>query len=236
MYLNIYLNSLAGVKAKVRMTVNPAAIPEEKPSDKEYNFRAQEQKFQRLLEEERNKRLEQERKLQELEKRFQSPKEEEDESDDDPYIDHRKLEKKLAKYDQKVRQETSTQIQQAVQEALAEERRQSWMKNNADFYEIMQHADKLQERDPELADTILAMPNNFERQKLVYKSIKAMGLHKKEEPKPIQQTIENNRRAPYYQPTNQGVPPYQATGDFSKAGQQTAYQKMQDLKRRLSGV
>jgi len=80
------------------------------------------------------------------------------------------------------------------------------MKNNPDFYEVMNHAQKFAERDPELAESILTMPEGFERQKLVYKNIKALGIHKKEEPKPsIQETIDKNRRSPYYQPSGVGA-------------------------------
>jgi len=78
------------------------------------------------------------------------------------------------------------------------------------------------------------MPAGFERQKLVYKNIKALGLHK-EKPREstIQEKIDANRRSPYYQPSNVGSSPYGGTGDFSNNGQKNAYDKMQELKNRL---
>ena len=119
---------------------------------------------------------------------------------------------------------------------MAEERKNSWLKNTPDFYEIMGHAQAFAERDPELAETILSMPEGFERQKLVYKNIKALGLHKKEEPRAsIQDKIDQNKRSPYYQPSGMGAAPYAAAGDFTPSGMKNSYAKMQELKNRLRG-
>src|SRR4029079_19055605 len=97
------------------------------------------------------------------------------------------------KFGQQIKQETQSEIQKAVQKALAEERQQNWIRNNPDFFEVLKHADKIPQLDQELADTILAMPDNFERQKLVYKSIKTFGLHKPQVKDPsIQEKIDNN--------------------------------------------
>lgn len=197
-------------------------------SDKELNFRKQEAMYQKMLEKERQEKLELQRQLQQR----TIPEEEDD--DDEPYVDRKKLEKKLNTFGQKTKQETESIVQQEVRKALDQERQQNWMKNNPDFYDVMQHAQKFADRDPELAETILSMPEGFERQKLVYKNIKALGLHKKDEPKPsIQDTIEKNRRSPFYQPTGVASPPYAAAGDFSPTGQKSAYDKMQQLKAQL---
>jgi hypothetical protein len=78
------------------------------------------------------------------------------------------------------------------------------------------------------------MPEGFERQKLVYKNIKALGLHKPEEKAPsIQDKVDANRRSPYYQPSGVGSAPYAPVGDFSANGQKAAYEKMQELKSKL---
>ncbi len=111
----------------------------------------------------------------------------------------------------------------------------SWLESNPDFYEtLQQHAEKLPQRAPKLAESILRMPDSFERQQLVYNNIKALGLDK---PQPkessIQEKIDANRRAPYYQPTGVGSAPYASAGDFSSSGQKNAYDKMQELKNRL---
>lgn len=214
------------------MTAENQAVQtqETKPSDKELNFRALEAKYQRELEKERAARLEAERIAQQ---KSQAQSAEEDE-DDQPYVDHKKLNKKLARFGEQAKQQTQSEIKQAVQMALQEERKTNWMKQNADFYDVLQHADKLMIKDPELAESILEMPDTFERQKLVYKNIKALGLHKPEvKQSPIQEKVDANRRSPYYQPSGVGAAPYSSSSDFSESGQKQAYAKMQELKNKL---
>lgn len=199
---------------------------EQKPNDKELNFRKLEERYQRELAQERAARLEAEKLAQERLKPAQ-----EDEDDDEPYVDRKKLNKTLAKFGEQSYKQTQTEIQKAVHTALNEERKQNWLKNNGDFYDVLQHAEKFAQYDPELAETILEMPEGFERQKLVYKNIKALGLHKPKEIAPsIQQKVDANRRSPYYQPSSVGTAPYSTTSDFSKEGQKQAYEKMQQLK------
>lgn len=205
---------------------------ENKPSDKELNFRALESKYQQQLAQERAER---ERLTRELEQRQRhSNKEEEDDEESEPYVDNKRLTKKLAKFGEQAKQQTQTEIRQAVQTALHEERKNNWLKQNPDFYDILQHAEKFAQRDPELAESILEMPEGFERQKLVYKNIKALGIHKPEEKKSsIQEKVDANKRSPYYQPSGVGTAPYSTSGDFSPLGQEQAYKKMQELKKQL---
>lgn len=204
---------------------------ETKPNDKEYNFRQLEQKYQRQLEQERAARMEAEKAVQEAQQR-KSLVDEDDDSE--PYVDHKKLKREQAKFGQEIKQQTQTEIKQAVQQALAQERQQNWIKSNPDFYDILQHAEKLAQQDPDLAESILDMPDTFERQKLVYKNIKALGVHKpKAVESSIQQKVDANRRSPYYQPTGVAASPYSAAGDFSPSGQKNAYDQMQKLKAQL---
>lgn len=203
-----------------------------KQNDKELNFRQLEQKYQRELEKERAARLEAERKAQEVTTAKQSH--DDDDNDDEPYVDKRKLQKALAKFSDQNKQSTQTEVQRAVQSALADERKANWIKGNPDFFEVLQHADRFAEKNPDLAETILEMPEGFERQKLVYKNIKALNAHLPEQKQTsIQDKIDANRRGPYYQPSGVGASPYAAAGDFSPSGQKNAYDKMQQLKSRL---
>ena len=115
-------------------------------------------------------------------------------------------------------------------------KRTSYLKQKSDFNNVMtaEMMQKLVDKDPELAETILEMPDGFARQKLVYHAIKAIGLDRKEEAKPsIQDIVEKNRRSPYYQPSGTGTAPYAQVGDYSPSGQKNAYDKMQELKARL---
>jgi hypothetical protein len=206
---------------------------ENKPTDKELNFRALEAKYQRQLEQERAARLEAERVAQEAVNKKQQHQEDE-ENDDEPYVDHKKLKKTLSSFERNLEEKIEKKAEEKARYLLDKEKRESWIRNNPDFYEVLQNAEKFAQKDPDLAETILEMPDTFERQKLVYKNIKALGLHKPEVKQPtIQDKIDANRKSPYYQPTGVGTAPYGQNGDFSSTGQKQAYEKMQQLKKQL---
>ncbi len=203
-----------------------------KTNTNEQNISAMRMKYERELAQERAARADAERIAREAQARHNPVNDDEDDSE--PYVDHKKLEKKLAKFGEQSQRQTQSEIQKAVGLALQEERKQNWIKQNGDFYEVLQNAEKLAQKDPELAESILEMPEGFERQKLVYKNIKALGLHKPQEKIPsIQEKIESNRRSPYYQSSGVGTSPYSSQSDFSTQGQKQAYDKMQELKNRL---
>lgn len=214
------------------MSQNSQAPSQDKPSDKELNFRQLEAKHQRQLDQERSARIAAEQRIQELSQKPAAPLD--DDQDDEPYVDHKKLERKLQRFGQQQSQQTQSDIQKAVQQALSQERQQNWIKSNPDFYDVLEHSNKLAMKDPDLAESILDMPEGFERQKLVYKTIKSQGLHKPE-PKAtsIQDKVDANRRSPYYQPSNVGSAPYSSQSDFSDSGKKQAYDKMQELKKSL---
>ncbi len=216
------------------MTVPPVENQvQEKQNEKEYNFRLQEAKYKRELEQERSARLDAERRAEEaIAKRQQVA--DDDDDDNEPYVDNKRLNKTLAKFGEQSKQQTQTEIQRAVQTALSEERKQNWIKTNGDFYQVLQHADKFAEQHPELAESILEMPDTFERQKLVYKTIKAHGIDKPaQKQSSIQDTVNARARGNQYQPAGVGSAPYQSSSDFSASGQKQAYEKMQELKNRL---
>jgi hypothetical protein len=210
---------------------------EQKPSDKELNFRALEAKYQRQLDQAHAEKVEAQRIAQEALAKSQKHRDEEEDDSSEPYVDHKKLEKKLARFGEQNQKQTQSEIQKAVQQALGEERKLNWIKQNPDFYATLQNnAEKLFQKDPELAETILEMPDTFERQKLVYKNIKAFGLDRPEAKQPsIQEKIDSNKRSPYYQPSGVGSAPYASAGDFSASGQKQAYDKMKELQNRLRG-
>lgn len=199
-------------------------------NSKEINFRAQERAMREHYEKQlATERAERERVAKELELARQSN---DDDADAEPYVDHKKLKKTLNKYDQQLQQSTQSEIQKAMHQVREDTRRESWLENNPDFEETLQlHAEKLAKKSPALANSILAMPDTFERRKLVYQTIKEMGLNKPEEKQQsIQDKIEANKRGQFYQPTNVASAPYQGQqSDFSKTGQEAAYKKMQSL-------
>lgn len=201
-------------------------VPEQKVTDKELNFRAFEAKMKRELEAEREKS----QKLQrELDEKLATKEVEEDV---EPYVDNKKLHRELNNFGRKTKEETRQDIQQTVQQALYEERKQAWIEQNSDFYEVMEkNAARFMEKAPDLAKTILQMPDTFERAKLVYHNIKTLGIDRPE-PKQtsIQEKIDANRRSPFYQPPSMGSAPYAQAGDFSESGMKNAYEQMQKLK------
>ena len=208
----------------------------DKPSDKELNFRALEAKYQRQVEQERNARLEAEKKNEELQSYRQAQsKDDDDDVSSEPYIDEKRLTKKMNKFGQATQTEINKAMEQAKYAAKEELKQEMWLDNNPDFYDTLQLAEKFAQEAPELAKTILRMPEGFERQKLVYQNIKQLGIDKpKVKESGIQDKIDANRRSPYYQPSGVGTSPYQSQSDFSPSGQKQAYAKMQELKARLS--
>jgi len=205
------------------------AAAENKANSKEMNFRALEQK----LAQERAARLEMEKELQRLNQMKQQAVVDDDDTDE-PYVDHKRLSKTLNRLGQQTQSDIQKGMEQAKYAAKEELKKEFWLEQHTDFYEILQKADKFAERAPKLAESILQMPDGFERQKLVYNNIKALGLDQPEaKQSSVQDKIDANRKGPYYQPSGVGSAPYAGQGDFSASGQKNAYAKLQELKNRL---
>jgi len=208
----------------------------------ESNLSKQRKMYERQLEQERIARQQAEDRIAALERTVQerakqsSSDDEDDQEDNEPYVDRRKLSKELNKFQKNIEQ-TIDQKAEAKAAALIElERKNSYLRENADFEQVMNQEtiEKFAQKHPRLAENILRMPDGFERQKLVYENIKALGINKPEEKQSsIQEKIDSNRKGPYYQPTGVGGPGYASAGDFSASGQKNSYAKMQELKNRL---
>ncbi len=201
---------------------------ENKQNDKEYNFR----KLENQLNQERAARLELEKKLEERNR--QPIQQETEEDDDEPYVNKKRMESKFNSFEKKMEQRIDQRAEEKARGMMEKEKQDNWLRNNPDFYEVMQHAEKFAEADPELAETILRMPEGFDRQKLVYKNIKSMGFNKPaQKQSTIQDKIDANKRSPFYQPSGVGTSPYSSQADFSQGGQKQAYDKMKELQARL---
>lgn len=211
----------------------PVNQVEQKQNDKELNFRALEQKYQRALDQERQAREIAEAATRDALSR--RPAQEDEDDDSEPYVDKKRLKKTMSQFGQNTQSEIQKAMEIAKQSAKEELKQEMWLENNPDFYDILQHAEKFAKKAPKLAETILRMPEGFERQKLVYQNIKELGIDKpKVEESSIQQKVDANRRGPYYQPTGMGSAPYAGQqSDYSPSGQKTAYDKMKELQSRL---
>jgi hypothetical protein len=208
----------------------------------EINLSKQRKMYERQLEQERLARQQAEERIIALERasqertRGRNPDDEDDQEDNEPYVDRRKLSKELNKFQANI-EKTIDQKAEAKAAAMIEiERKNSYLRENADFNQVMtaETIEKFAEKHPRLAENILRMPDGFERQKLVYENIKALGVDKPEQKQSsVQEKIDANKKSPYYQPSGVGAAPYAAAGDFSPSGQKNAYAKMQELKNKL---
>lgn len=216
------------------MTEDVQDVQEEKSqSDKELNFRKLEAKYERQLAQERAEREAQLKRVQEEYEnklnQFQKP----DDDDEDIYIDKKRLNRQLTDFEKSLEKKFDQRAEEKARSLMDQRQREQYLKDNPDFYQTLEkHADDFAEKSPHLAQSILKMPEGFDRQMLVYHNIKALGLDKPKEN--IQDKINQNQRGPYYQPSGMGSAPYNNTaGDFSPAGKKNAYEKLKELKSRL---
>ena len=215
------------------MTENQVAVQENKPSDKEINFRKIEEKHRRELAEMQVRLEEADRKASEALSRRQV---EEDDTDDEPYVGHKKLEKKFNSFEKRLEEKIDKRAEEKARMLIETKEDEEWMNKSSDFDDVMKEENlvKLLNKAPALAQSIKRMPDGKEKQKLVYNTIKSMGIDKPEQKQPsVQEKIDSNRRSPYYQPSGVGTAPYAQVGDFSEQGQKNAYSKMKDLQKRL---
>lgn len=211
---------------------NSQAQPEIKQNDKEYNF----SQLRKQLEQEKQARLQTEQRLAQIEQERLTKQQSyvnDDDDDSEPYIDKKALRKELSKFGQDINKTIEQKAEEKARILLEQERQQQFFKQNPDFNQIMtpEMIQKFAEKHPDTAESLLEMPDGFARQKLLYRAMKDVGIHKPpESPKPsIQDSINNNRKPMYYQPSGMNNPPYANAGDFSEAGQKNAYDKMKQL-------
>lgn len=207
-------------------------------SNAELNF----SRLRKQLETERQQNEELRSRLEQLERvqlvaneRLSAPVDEEEESED-PYVDHKALKKKFSRWEQSLEQKIDQKAAQKAAELMEREKETQYIRSNPDFYDTMtpEKIDEFAKKHPAIVDRLMQMPANFHRQALLFEQMKVLNNIKKEEAKPsIQETIDRNRRTPYYHPSSVGTAPYGNTGDFSAGGQKSAYQKMQELKARI---
>ncbi len=216
------------------MTENQVAVQENKPSDKEINFRKIEEKHRRELSDMQARLEETERRANEALSRNRD--DDEDKDDDEPYVGHKRLEKKLSNFERKMEEKIDRKAEEKARMLIGQKEEEDWIKNNSDFSDVLREENlvKLVNKAPGLAESIKRMPDGIEKQKLVYNTIKSMGLDKPEQKQQsIQEKVDANRRSPYYQPSGVGAAPYNSVGDFSDSGQKNAYNKMKELQKRM---
>jgi fused signal recognition particle receptor len=220
------------------MSINTNPTPEtqeQKQNDKELNFN----NVRKSLETERLARQQAEARMAELERQMKESQRshaKDEDDDDEPYVDHKKLTKKLASFEKNMEEKIDRKAEEKARSLLEQERQGSYLRENPDFQQVMSSdvVQKFADSHPRLAENILRMPEGFERQKLVYENIKALGLDKPKAKEPsVQEKIDANRRSPFAPAPGHAGPGYSVQGDFSESGQKSAYDKVQELKKRL---
>ena len=207
-------------------------------SDQEVNFA----RLRKQLEQERAEKLQIKQRLDEIERlqvqKVQSPVSHDDDDDSqEPYVDNKRLKKSLTNLKEDIKKSFKEEVQQEARVLIEQQRQQTYVKSNPDFNQTLtpENIELFAKEHPAIAEGMLRMPDTFDRQALLYEQIKAFQAKKKEaERASVQQTIDQNRKSPFYHPTGIGTAPYNAMqGDFSEAGQKNAYEKLQALKARL---
>ncbi len=210
-----------------------------KEDDKAFNF---EQLRKKLESTEREKQVAQaklmayEKEIAEAARKKIRDVDHDDDYSDEPYVDEKRLNRKFEKFEERFGKRVDEVAEQKARQMVEQERNQMFLKQNPDFTHILNSEviEKFAAKHPEIAEPMLEMPDGFARQKLLYQAIKLSGVHKPPENKPsIQETIDKNRKSPYYQPSGVAAAPYAGGGDYSDTGMKTSYDKVQELKKRL---
>lgn len=207
------------------------ATPPQEESQKEYNFA----QLRKQVEQERAERIRLAEENEQLKRMSSKPVDEEDD-DSEPYVDRKKLNKFGQKLAEQNKQTTSEIVKNEVQRAIQETERKMWFKANPDFNKVMtpEILNKFEQQHEDLAQSILKIPDEFERQRIAYSNIKALRLDQPAVKEvPIQDKVDANRRSPYYQPSGQATAPYAQVGDFSDAGMKNSYDQMKALQKKL---
>ena len=209
----------------------------------ETNLAKQRQMYERKLEQERLEKQQLAERIAAIEavnkerQHRSNTNDSDDTEDSEPYVDHRKLHREFDKFQRRLEETFDKKAEAKAAAMIEQERMNNYVKQNSDFNQIMENGELIQkfaDKYPALAENILRMPQNFDRQKLVYENIKALGVDKPEQKQPsVQEKIDANRRSPYYQPSGVGTAPYAQQGDYSPSGQKNAYQKMKELQSKL---
>jgi hypothetical protein len=95
-----------------------AEVSNDQQSVKEINFRKQEAMYLRQVEQERNEKEKLKQELESLRRQPQQTQEDDDESE--PYVDHKKLNKKLSSFGQTTQSEIQKAMETAKQAAKEE--------------------------------------------------------------------------------------------------------------------
>lgn len=169
-----------------------------------------------------------------------TPTQDDSEDDNEPYIDKKRLAKEMGNLKSSLAVEIDQKAEEKARTLMAEERKKDFFKNNKDFHEIMQQEEiqKFISEQPGLAEDLETLPDNFERQKVVYRMIKTLKDLKTTQPvapsqpkSPLAAAFESRKASMAYQPGGSSGGPFQSMGDFSQGGMKNAYDRFKSLQK-----
>jgi hypothetical protein len=205
-------------------------------SNKEFNFR----KLEAAREADREARIRAEMQAEQMRNELREIKEMLQPKEQDPldgvedFVDPVRLKAKLEKERTRFTREAKE-----IAERTYEERKQKDEKANffqrlrgqfSDYDEVMNETNlaHLQEEDPVFLDTVVKVPDEYERRLDTYKKIKSMQAKKPklEERASIKEKVEENMRNPYFIQPSSGNPSAVEFDIRSKSARDQAYQKL----------
>lgn len=232
------------------VTNQEAAVPEEKAqveqrvSDKEHNFR----RLEAAREAEREARIRAEMELQMLRGEMQEiksmlrPREKDPLDDVEDYVDPARLKAKLelerAAFERKAKDIAKSTYDELKREDQEKEKKDFMTRLKREYpdYDAIMNENtlaSLEKIDPLFVDTVLAIPDDYERRKKTYAKIKSLP---KQEPKAsIKERVEENQKNPYYIPAGSGASGGLPSIEFdvsSKTARESAYAKLKAAQRR----
>lgn len=227
-----------------------SAVPEKEVpaqnvvSDKELNFR----KLEAAREQDREARIRAEmeaqmlrREMEEIKQMLQ-PKEKDPLDGVEDYVDPARLiakfDKERSAFERKAKEIAKKTYEELEQQKVENEKKnylQRLKKDLPDFDQVMNEASisQLEKIDPVFLETVLAVPDDYERRLMTYKKLKS--LSKPEEKKSIQTKVVENQQNPYYIPNGSGTPAAVQIDLRSKEAREAAYAKLKAAQRRPIG-
>lgn len=213
-------------------------------SDKELNFR----KLEAAREAEKEARIRAEMEAQYLKREMDAirasmqPKEVDplDDLSEDDYQEPAKLSSKIKEKLNKERQHFRREAEEIANKVIEERDKKDYFRrlkqDYHDFDQVVNETNlaQLAESSPELTESLMKIPDEYEKRRLAYSAIKRMG--KKEEPKAsIKEKVQENSHNTYYTPQSAGVPTAADYDLKSPQARQAAYEKLKLAQRRPIG-
>ncbi|MDE1970969.1 MAG: hypothetical protein KGI50_05335 [Patescibacteria group bacterium] len=214
------------------MTVPAQEVSDNKPTVQQENFAAIRRKMEetdRRYSEEKQKRMELEKQMEDIRKRFYGN----DDDDSDEFVEKKYIRNEFSRVEKdinNIKQETKR-----LEEERMKREQDLWMHSHPDFEEVLKSANDFEKDNQEVANSLLNIPEGFERYKSAYNMIK---LYKEAKNKPaaptMQDHINNNRRPMYYAPSGMATPPSQQfKGSYTKEEMKSAHEAMLALKNEM---